>query len=127
MTCPSPPRRGGQSGVRGSDPGQASMFATLFRYPHGALPNTLALSYTLLGYVGGVALLTAAAWWLNLVGVLLAAHALIYAAYFVHEFAHQSIFRTAQANNRWGVLMMWVTGSCYAPFATLRRKHMRHH
>lgn len=104
-----------------------AMSATVFRYPHGALPNTLALAYTLFGYVCCVALLTSAAWWVNLSGVLLAAHTLIYAAYFVHEFAHQSIFRSARANNRWGGLMMWVTGSCYAPFSTLRRKHMRHH
>jgi fatty acid desaturase len=103
------------------------MIARHFRYPAGVLPNTLALAYTLVGYLGGVALLTAGNWLLNLAGVLLTAHALVYAAYFIHEFAHQSVFRSAQANNRWGVLMSWLAGGCYAPFGALRRKHMRHH
>ena len=91
------------------------------------MPNTIALAYTLIGYGLGVWLLTVPPWWLNLVGLLLTAHTLVYAAYYIHEFAHQSIFRTAEANNRWGTAMTWITGSCYAPFAALRRKHMRHH
>jgi len=99
----------------------------LFRYAHGALPNTLALGYTLGGYVGGIALLTAGHWLANLAGVLLVAHTLVLAAYFIHEFAHQAIFRSPAANTRWGVLMSWITGSCYATFDALRRKHMRHH
>jgi fatty acid desaturase len=37
------------------------------------------------------------------------------------------VFRSPEANNRWGTLMSWIAGSCYAPFAALRRKHMRHH
>jgi fatty acid desaturase len=52
---------------------------------------------------------------------------LIWSAYFIHEFAHQAIFKTAAANARWGTLMTWINGSCYARFENLRRKHMRHH
>src|SRR5512137_868033 len=103
------------------------MTTKLFRSPHGLVPNVFALAYTLAGYALGVWLLTAAPWWLNLLGVLLTAHTLVYAAYYIHEFAHQSIFRSPEANNRWGTLMTWITGSCYAPFGALRRKHMRHH
>jgi len=103
------------------------VFSKLFRSPHGAWLNTAALAYTLLGWVIGVALLAAVPWYVNLAGVLLTAHTLIYSAYFVHEFAHQSIFRSAKTNNAWGVLMSWINGSCYAPFQALRRKHMRHH
>jgi fatty acid desaturase len=103
------------------------MIARFFRHPHGVAPNVAALAYTLGGYAGGVALLTAGHWLLNLLGILLTAHALVYAAYFIHEFAHQSIFRSAEANNRWGELMSWIAGSCYATFGALRRKHMRHH
>lgn len=99
----------------------------VFRSPHGALPNILALTYTLAGYAAGVWMLTASSWLVNAVGVLLTGHTLVYAAYFIHEFAHQAIFRSAEANNRWGVLMTWITGSCYATFSALRRKHMRHH
>jgi fatty acid desaturase len=103
------------------------MIARCFRYPEGVLPNVVALAYTLGGYAGGIALLGAGHWLLNLAGVLLTAHTLVYAAYFIHELAHQSIFKSARANNGWGVLMSWIAGSCYATFGALRRKHMRHH
>ncbi|MEO8038386.1 MAG: fatty acid desaturase [Betaproteobacteria bacterium] len=103
------------------------MAQKIFRSPNGAWPNTLALGYTLGGYPFGLVLLTAQPWWLNVLGLALTAHTLVYAAYFIHEFAHQSIFRSPEANNRWGTVMTWITGSCYAPFAALRRKHMRHH
>lgn len=98
-----------------------------FRTPEGRLPNTLALSYTLLGYPAGVYLLLQTSLWANVPGVLLTAHTLVYAAYLLHEFAHGAIFRAPADNQRWGVLMTWITGACYAPFAALRHKHMRHH
>jgi len=103
------------------------MIARFFRYPDGVAPNVAALAYTLGGYAGGLALLGAGHWLLNLAGVLLTAHTLVCAAYLIHEFAHQSIFKSADANNRAGVLMSWIAGSCYATFGALRRKHMRHH
>jgi fatty acid desaturase len=103
------------------------MPTALFRYPHGALPNSTALGYTLVGFVAGVWLLFSDHWALAAAGVLLTAHALTLSAYFVHEFAHQSVFASAQTNQRWGTFMSWINGSCYAPFAALRRKHMRHH
>jgi fatty acid desaturase len=99
----------------------------LFRYATGAWRNVLALAYTLGGYALGVWLLTVGPWYLNLLGVLLTGHTLVYAAYFIHEFAHQAIFRDPEANNRWGELMSFITGASYAPFQALRRKHMRHH
>jgi fatty acid desaturase len=103
------------------------MLDELFRYRHGVVPNVAALAYTLVGYAAGVWLLFAERPLLAFAGVLLTAHALTLSAYFVHEFAHQSVFRSPQANQRWGTLMSWINGSCYAPFAALRRKHMRHH
>ena len=103
------------------------MATGIFRNQQGAWLNVAALSYTLAGYAVGVGLLAASHWTLNVVGVLLVGHTLVYAAYFIHEFAHQTVFRSPQANNRWGTLMSWIAGSCYAPFSALRRKHMRHH
>ncbi|MGA8007810.1 MAG: fatty acid desaturase [Thiomonas sp.] len=103
------------------------MSTSPFRYADGAWPNIAALAYTVAGYAGGVALIVADVWWLNLIGVLLLAHALVYAAYFLHEFAHGTVFKTNQANQRGGEAMSWITGAAYAPFADLRRKHMRHH
>jgi len=103
------------------------IFASAFRYPDGAAPNVAALAFTLLGWAAGVALLVAPAWWMNAIGFVLVVLTLVWSAYFIHEFAHQAIFRTPEANARWGTLMSWINGSCFAPFADLRRKHMRHH
>ncbi len=100
---------------------------SVFRHPGAALPNAAALGVTLLGWPVGVALLTASSWALNIAGFALVVLALVWSAYFIHEFAHQAIFRSAEANARWGTLMTWINGSCFAPFADLRRKHMRHH
>ncbi|MBW4048448.1 MAG: fatty acid desaturase [Proteobacteria bacterium] len=103
------------------------MASTIFRYDDSATPNALALGYTALSYIASLALLVAASGWLNAMGVLLLAHSLVYSAYFLHEFAHGTIFKTNAANQRGGTAMSWINGSCYAPFSDLRRKHMRHH
>jgi len=98
-----------------------------FRYPDGVWPNVVALASTLLGYVASVALLGAPYWILNVLGFVIVAQALVWSAYFIHEFAHNAIFKTGPANERWGTVMSWINGSCYASFADMRRKHMRHH
>jgi len=100
---------------------------SVFRYEDGVWPNVAALAFTVLGWPVGIALLGQANGWLNALGVLLVAQTLVWSAYFIHEFAHYAIFKTAQANERWGTLMSWINGSCFASFADLRRKHMRHH
>lgn len=103
------------------------MSKPIFRYADGAWPNTLAIAYAVLGYAGGIALLFADGVAAKLGGTLLLAHALVIAAYLIHEFAHGTIFREPKWNLRTGELMSWLTGSCYADFQDLRRKHMRHH
>ena len=103
------------------------MSTSVFRYADGVLPNIAALAVVLIGWPLGVVLLTVEPWALNAVGWALVTVTLIWSAYFIHEFAHQAIFRSAEANARWGTLMTWINGSCFAPFADLRRKHMRHH
>ena len=97
-----------------------TMALAIFRNRQGTWRNVAALTYTLAGYALGVALLTVQHWALNLAGVLLTGHTLVYAAYFIHEFAHQTVFRSPEANNRWGTLMSWIAGSCHAPFSALR-------
>lgn len=103
------------------------MTTRLFRHTDSLLPNMLALAYTLVGYAGGLWLMATATWPVALVGTLWFAHALIIAAYLFHEFAHGTLFTQPGANTRGGVLMTWLTGSCYAGYDNLRRKHMRHH
>ena len=103
------------------------MISKTFRDPGGALPNVLALAAVFIGWPAGIVLLGASSWAANALGVGMVALTLTWSAYFIHEFAHQAIFRSSAANERWGVVMSWVNGSCYASFADLRRKHMRHH
>lgn len=103
------------------------MIAGYFRYKDGVLPNLLALGVVLLGYPLGVVLLLMPSWFTYVPGFLLVVLTLTWSAYFIHEFAHHAIFKSAKANSRWGTLMSWINGSCYARFEDLRRKHMRHH
>lgn len=103
------------------------MISTIFRYPDGMVPNVLALAFTVLGYSLGVVLLAMPFWIWNALGFVLVVITLVWSAYFIHEFAHHAIFKTASANARWGTLMSWINGSCYARFEDMRRKHMRHH
>jgi fatty acid desaturase len=98
-----------------------------FRYRDGILPNLAALSATLVGYPAGILLLVQDNWALKAAGCALVCLSLIWSAYYIHEFAHQTVFRTLEANRRWGTLMTWLNGSCYASFDAMRRKHMRHH
>jgi fatty acid desaturase len=100
---------------------------TKFRYADGVLPNQLALLYTFSSYIGGIILVLVTPWYGQLLGTLLLAHALILSGYFFHEFAHNTIFKAAEHNAYWGTVMTWLNGSCYASFADLRRKHIRHH
>jgi fatty acid desaturase len=103
------------------------MISRYFRYPDGVWPNIGALSATLAAYPAGIALLIQQDWLSRALGCSLLCLSLIWSAYYIHEFAHQAIFKTATANRRWGTLMTWVNGSCHASFDNLRRKHMRHH
>jgi fatty acid desaturase len=99
----------------------------LWRHADGALPNTLALGWMLSCWIASLAMLVSGPGWLRLAGTLTLAHAMILSAYFLHEFAHHSIFRNPAVNRRWGEAMSWLAGSAYARFDDLRHKHMRHH
>jgi fatty acid desaturase len=92
-----------------------------------AWPTLLAVSYTLTVWPLGIVMLTRAEIWLNALGVLLIAHALIYSAYLIHDCAHHAIFATAGGNDRLGALMSWVNGACLANYQRLKKKHLRHH
>lgn len=99
----------------------------VFRHADGVFPNLLVIAYALSGYAGGLWMMAAGNLATALVGTLWFAHALIIAAYLFHEFAHDTIFTRHEANVWGGVLMTWLTGSCYARYEHLRHKHIRHH
>jgi len=103
------------------------MSSQVFRYADGRVANSLAMAYALGGYSLGLSLLFADSWLLNAIGTLLLGHAMVVAAYLIHEFAHGTIFSKPLANQRAGEVCSWLCGSCYADFQDLRRKHMRHH
>lgn len=103
------------------------MLTGVSRNRRGTVINALVIFYTLAGYAGGVALLCAANAYANAAGVLLVAQALVYSAYLVHEFAHGTVFKSPETNAFFANLMNWLNGSCYARFADLREKHLRHH
>ena len=94
---------------------------------HKAFWNEIAITYTFLGYIGGIALLFVANTWLNILGIVLLTHSLIYSAYLSHEFMHGTIFKDRRRNVIFGQLMLWINGGCYYGFHTLTLQHMAHH
>ena len=103
------------------------MRSRIFRHADGVIPNSLAITYALSGYGVGLWLMMSHDLLLALAATLWFAHALIIAAYLFHEFAHDTVFARHEANHWGGVLTTWLTGSCYARYEHLRRKHVRHH
>ena len=99
----------------------------VWREPEGALPNSLALGYALAGYVAGFVLMGRGSWWLAAAGVLLTAHAMVIAAYLVHEAVHTTLFAAPAHNRIAGEAMSWIAGSAYASFERIRHLHLRHH
>jgi fatty acid desaturase len=90
-------------------------------------PTLLVVAYTLVGWPLGIVLLTRPGVWLNVTGVLLVAHTLIYSAYLIHDCSHHAIFAGRSGNDRLGILMSWINGACLADYSRLKKKHLRHH
>jgi fatty acid desaturase len=89
--------------------------------------NAIAVLYSLLSYVGGIALILQSNGLLNASGVVILTHSLIISAYLAHEFMHGTIFRSRRWNEVGGTIMLWQTGACYAKFADLAKLHIAHH
>jgi fatty acid desaturase len=89
--------------------------------------NAIAVLYSLLSYVGGIALILQSNGWLNASGVVILTHSLIISAYLAHEFMHGTIFRSRRWNEVGGTIMLWQTGACYVKFADLAKLHIAHH
>jgi fatty acid desaturase len=98
-----------------------------FREPAGVLPNTLVLLWASVGWFSSFILMGAPGVLSNVVGVLLCCHAMVIAAYLIHEAAHQTLFVSASANRYAGEWLGFVAGSSYASFERIRRMHIRHH
>ena len=96
------------------------------RHPDALVPNLLVLAYILLGYVGGWLLMAQPGWLLPALGVLVCGHAMVIAAYLVHDCAHNALFTKVEHNTRLRRALNRFPGGCYGTYADRRSKHMRH-
>jgi fatty acid desaturase len=104
-----------------------SATARLFKEPKGVLMNGGALLYSVAGYVVGFAGLFHDSWAVNTVATLLLAHAMVIAAYLIHECAHNLVFRRGRHNAALGRALSWLCGASYGTYEDMRYKHFRHH
>ncbi len=98
-----------------------------FWEPKGALYHGGAVVYAVAGYGTGLYGLFLDNWALNLLAMLLLAHAMTIAAYMIHECGHNTVFRSNRANARLGRCLNWICGSAYGTYEDIRYKHFRHH
>ncbi len=101
---------------------------SLLRDRDGLWPLLAVTTYVFGGYFGGIALLLFTTHPIALLaGTLLTAHAMVIAAYLLHECGHNTLFRRNEHNARVGRVLNWIAASAYARFEDIRTKHMRHH
>ncbi len=93
----------------------------------GSFPDFLALVATGAAWLGSFPLMAQPSLVLELLGFWLCAHAMVLAAYLVHEAAHQTLFASPRANHWTGEVMNFVAGTAYAAFERIRHMHIRHH
>jgi len=98
-----------------------------FRDRQAARANTAILLWVGAGWLASFALLAAREPALNVLGVLLCTHAMVLAAYLIHEAAHQNLFSVRGANRWVGEALSFIAGSSYASFERIRHMHVRHH
>ena len=101
--------------------------ARLFKEPESVLMNGGALLYAVAGYVAGFAGLFHEYWAVNAAATLLLAHAMVIAAYLIHECAHNLVFTRSRHNAALGRAMSWLCGAAYGTYEDMRYKHFRHH
>lgn len=89
--------------------------------------NAIAITYTFLSYIGGICLCILPIIWLNILGVVLLTHSLIFSAYLAHELMHGNIFKQRRGNVIVGKTMLWLNGGCYYGFQALTLQHIAHH
>jgi fatty acid desaturase len=103
-----------------------ALTATL-KEPEGLARNGAAIAYACGGYALGFAGLFHASWWVNVPAVVLLAHAMVIAAYLIHECGHNLVFRRSRHNASLGRAMSWLCGASYGTYEDMRYKHFRHH
>jgi fatty acid desaturase len=95
--------------------------------PDGFRYYGIATGYAVIGYVLGFAGLFQASWPVNIAATLLLAHAMVIAAYLIHECGHNLVFVNSRHNAMLGRAMSWLCGAAYGTYEDMRYKHFRHH
>ncbi len=103
------------------------MISAVLNEPEGLRYYGLATLYAVIGYVTGLAGLFSPMWIVNIAATLLLAHAMIIAAYLIHECGHNLVFKRHGDNARLGKFMSWICGAAYGTYEDMRYKHFRHH
>jgi fatty acid desaturase len=99
----------------------------IFRDAYAAGINSLVMGATVCGWVGSFYLMARPQFLWPFIGVLLCAQSMVWAAYLIHEAAHQALFAGARLNRIAGETASFIAGSSYASFERIRRLHIRHH
>ena len=97
------------------------------RDPAGARYTVAVLLYITIAYTGGWIALFQDNAAINAIGVIALTHAMVIAAYLLHDCGHNAVFVSTSANAYLGSVLNWITGSCYGRYEDIRYKHMRHH
>lgn len=103
------------------------MGETLLKSSQGLYYHGGAVLYALLGCGLGLAGLFSASLLIQLLATVLLAHAMVIAAYMVHECAHNTVFRDNAHNAKLGSALTWLCGASYGTYEDIRYKHFRHH
>lgn len=99
----------------------------LFRDRKTAVLNSAVMVAALAGWIASFGLMGASPVLLNVVGLVLCAQSMIWAAYLIHEAAHQSLLAERRLNLWAGETASFIAGSSYASFERIRQMHIRHH
>jgi fatty acid desaturase len=102
-------------------------FTAILKEPDGLRMNGGALAYVVVAYLFGFGGLLHPSWGVNAAAVILLAHAMVIAAYVIHECGHNLVFRRSRHNAMLGRAMSWLCGACYGTYEDMRYKHFRHH
>src|SRR5690349_3841497 len=99
----------------------------LFHRKGSLRPTLLAVLYCQSAYFGGAVLILSLDPAFMLIGTFAMAHAMVIAAYMIHDCGHNAVFRSSPHNAMLGTALNWLTGGCYGTYEELRANHMRHH
>ena len=99
----------------------------LFKEPEGIIYTGGAILYAITGYIIGLLGLFNVNIVINTLSALLLGHAMIIAAYLIHECAHNLVFKKIRFNTYLGQLLSWICGSSYGTYKDIQYKHFRHH